>query len=157
MGEFNRFVSSMLDHHARADAALIRGDAGPRIALWSPQDPVTLFSAGGEARSGTAAITKFFRDLAAGYSNGRDFRFDMEAAEVGGDLAYSVGFERFKARSLENPETSSFVSLRSTGVRTACGRSCTVMATQRLGIRDSFAEDVRFIRDLLHVISVAIV
>jgi ketosteroid isomerase-like protein len=101
--ESNHFISSVLDHQTRAEAALIKGDAEPRVALWSQQDPLTLFSAGGEARSGTAAITKFFRDLAARYSNGRDFRFDIEAVEVGGDLAYSVGFELFKASIAGQP------------------------------------------------------
>ncbi len=95
MTELDQFRSKALTRQIQAEEALILGNPEPRMEMWSQRDPVTLFSAGGECLSGWQAISGFFRQLASRFSNGSGFRFDVEAAEVSGDLAYSVGFERY--------------------------------------------------------------
>ena len=45
MGETENFLGSVLPRLTEADMALHNGDAAPRIAIWSHNDPVTLFGA----------------------------------------------------------------------------------------------------------------
>jgi ketosteroid isomerase-like protein len=97
MSGVDDFLGATVPQQVAADEALYSGDPEPRIGMWSTRDPVTLFSAGGECKSGYEEVTAFFRWLATRYSNASDLSFDIEAAEVSGDLAYMVGFERFRA------------------------------------------------------------
>jgi hypothetical protein len=48
MSELDDFLTPTLDRQLDAEKALINGDPGPRLAMWSTQDPVTMF--GGEER-----------------------------------------------------------------------------------------------------------
>jgi ketosteroid isomerase-like protein len=82
---------------------LIQGNPDPRIAMWSQRDPVSLFSAGGECLTGWQAIGAFFRELAARFSKGSGFTFDVDVAEVSGDFAYTVGFERYSVSIAGGP------------------------------------------------------
>jgi hypothetical protein len=50
MRQTEAFLASVLPRLTEADNALHNGDAGPRKAMWSHSDPVTLF---GAARSGS--------------------------------------------------------------------------------------------------------
>jgi ketosteroid isomerase-like protein len=95
MTEHDQFPSETLARQIRAEEALILGNPEPRMEMWSRRDPVTLLSAGGERLSGWQAISGFFRQLASRFSNGSGFRFDVDVAEVSGDLAYTVGLERY--------------------------------------------------------------
>ena len=45
-----RTMISEEQHHA--EEALVRGDVGPRLRMWSHHDPVTLFAALGPSKSG---------------------------------------------------------------------------------------------------------
>jgi ketosteroid isomerase-like protein len=67
------------------------------MELWSRHDPVTLFGAWGPCKSGWDELARIFRWVASRFSNVSEFRYDVEVAEVSGDLAYTVGYERFKA------------------------------------------------------------
>jgi ketosteroid isomerase-like protein len=62
--------------------------------MWSREDPVTLFGAAGPNRSGWDNVSETFRWVASRFSNCRDYTFEMVAAGVSGDLAYTVGYER---------------------------------------------------------------
>lgn len=114
MSELDDFRSGVLARQIDADKALIRGDAEPRIALWSQNEPLSLMSAGGEWRFGYSEIRGFFRQLAARFSDGCDFTFDLQVAEISGDLAYSVGFERYRVAVAGAPLAA--VELRATHV-----------------------------------------
>jgi ketosteroid isomerase-like protein len=65
------------------------------MELWSRRDPVTLFGAAGMSQSGWEELSKTFRWVAASFSDVSDFRYDIEVAHVSGDMAYTIGFERF--------------------------------------------------------------
>ncbi len=103
MADLDDFRTEIRAKHSRAEEALIRGDVAPRMETWSRKDPVTLFSAGGEHISGWAEVSEFFRSLARRFSNGSGFTFELVAAEVSGDLAYTVGFERFNVSIAGGP------------------------------------------------------
>jgi ketosteroid isomerase-like protein len=72
--------------------AIHNGDPNPRLAIWSTQDPVTLFGAA-KSGSGWEELSGIFRSIASCWSHCTDQRIDIIAAGVSGDLAYTVGFE----------------------------------------------------------------
>jgi hypothetical protein len=45
MPAVDEFLASVLPPLTAADTAIHNGDAGPRIAIWSRKEPVTLFGA----------------------------------------------------------------------------------------------------------------
>ena len=94
----------MLARQAAAEEAFVRGqDARPRMELWSRRDPVTLFGAIGMSESGWNKLGEIFPWVAARFSNVSDFRFDVEVVHVGGDMAYTLGFERFSGSIAGRP------------------------------------------------------
>jgi ketosteroid isomerase-like protein len=95
MTELDEFRTKMLARQAEAEEAMVHGDAEPRMALWSRRDPVTLFGAAGMSESDWAELSRIFRWIASRFSDVSNFRFDVEAAGVSGNMAYSVGYERF--------------------------------------------------------------
>jgi ketosteroid isomerase-like protein len=72
--------------------ALHNGDPGPRLAMWSTQDPVTLFGAA-MSGSGWEQVSQIFRSIASRWSDCTDQRVEILAAGVSGDLAYTVELE----------------------------------------------------------------
>jgi len=70
------------------------------METWSPQDPVTIFGAKVPLRRGWDEVSETLRWLAARWTDSTDYRFDLVAAGVSGDLAYMVGFEHI-ANSVE--------------------------------------------------------
>ncbi len=72
-----------------AEAALHNGDAAPRFRTWSEREPVTLFGAWLNAFSPAAARDVFLK-LAESFSQARSSDIDLIAADVSGDLAYTV-------------------------------------------------------------------
>ncbi|GAA3645929.1 hypothetical protein GCM10022237_01800 [Nocardioides ginsengisoli] len=80
-----------------AEVALHGGDAGPRDRTWARRDPVTLFGAWYDA-SGPAAVREVFERLAATFGASIDADIELVAADVSGDLAYTVHREHTRAR-----------------------------------------------------------
>jgi ketosteroid isomerase-like protein len=72
--------------------ALHNGDPEPRLAMWSTQEPVTLFGAGMSGR-GWEPVSRIFRSIASRWSDCTDQRVEILAAGVSGDLAYTVELE----------------------------------------------------------------
>ena len=71
-----------------------RGDVGPRMEMWSKQDPVTLFCSWGPCKSGWDEVSRIFRWVASRFSDFRSYDLELVAAGVSGDLAYTIGYER---------------------------------------------------------------
>jgi ketosteroid isomerase-like protein len=103
MDEVEEFRSTILARQTEAEEALVKGDPGPRMELWSRRDPVTLFGAIGMSESGWDKLGRTFSWVASRFSNVSDFRFDVELVDVRGDMAYTLGFERFKASIAGRP------------------------------------------------------
>jgi len=91
--EFVAWVRSVLKD---AEIAVHNGDAGPRRAIWSRKEPVTVLGAWKSA-SGRQELDELFADLAESFSDCTSFEFELLEAEVRGDTAYTVGFEHTSA------------------------------------------------------------
>lgn len=94
MTDLDDFRNTTLRRQIEAERALHAGDAGPRIQMWSTQDPVTLMGAETPCRSGWDEVGPVFEWLASRFSDVSDYEFEYVAGGVSGDLAYTVGFER---------------------------------------------------------------
>ncbi len=92
MSDLDEFLDQTLPRQVEAETAIHNGDPGPRLAMWSSRDPVTLFGAA-TSKSGAGEVRRFFRFLASQFSDCTVYRYELVAAEVSGDLAYTVGYE----------------------------------------------------------------
>jgi len=92
MSELDDFLTTTLARQIEADEALHNGDPTPRMQMWSTQDPVTVFGAL-KSVSGWDEVSQGFRWIASRFSDCTAFRFELVAAGVSGDLAYTVGYE----------------------------------------------------------------
>ena len=92
MSDLDDFVSETHRRWVAELEAIHNGDPGPRLAMWSTQDPVTLFGAAMSGR-GWDEVSGIFHSIASRWSDCTDQRVDLVAAGVSGDLAYTVGFE----------------------------------------------------------------
>jgi ketosteroid isomerase-like protein len=91
--EFVSWVQSVLRD---AEIALHNGDAGPRRAIWSRNEPVTVLGALKNA-SGQQEVDELFTLLAERFSDCTSYEFELLEAEVLGDTAYTVGLEHTSA------------------------------------------------------------
>jgi ketosteroid isomerase-like protein len=92
MTDLDEFLAVMVPRMKAADTALHNGDATDRIAMWSHDDPITLFGAA-LSGSGWSEIGPVFDKLAASFSNCTSAEIDVLAAGVSEDLAYVVSIE----------------------------------------------------------------
>jgi ketosteroid isomerase-like protein len=92
MAEVDDFLSSELPRLREAEIAFHNGDAKPRFAIWSHDDPVTLFGAL-LTNSGWTELGPAFAFLASRFSNCQSYEFEVIAAGASGDLAYLVANE----------------------------------------------------------------
>ncbi len=99
--EFITWVESVLRD---AEIAVHNGDAGPRRAIWSRNDPVTVLGAWQNAR-GQRELDDLFAQLADSFSDCTAYELDLLEAEVRGDIAYTVGFEHTSASVNGVPRT----------------------------------------------------
>jgi ketosteroid isomerase-like protein len=79
-----------------AETALHNGDAEPRLELWSSRGPVSVLGAWRSA-TGQAEVRHLFRSLAETFSDCISHVYDIVAAEVIGDMAFTAGYERTQA------------------------------------------------------------
>jgi len=79
-----------------AEIALHNGDATPRLAIWSRRDPVTVLGAW-ESASGQEAVRDLFAQLKATFSDCTSYSHEIVAADLIGDMAYTVGYEHTQA------------------------------------------------------------
>jgi ketosteroid isomerase-like protein len=102
MNDLDAFLDATLPKLAAADTALHNGDASARMALWSRDDPVTLFGAA-VTTTGWEKVGATFEWLASRFSNCTAFTYEVLAAGVSGDLAYIVGVEHTTASIGDDP------------------------------------------------------
>jgi len=91
--EFLGWVSSRLRD---AEVAIHDGDADPRRAIWSREEPVTVFGAW-KGAVGRDAVDELFGMLEQIFSGCPSYSFEVVAADVVGDMAYTVGYEHTEA------------------------------------------------------------
>lgn len=91
--DFIVWVQSVLKD---AEIAVHNGDAGPRRAIWSEREPVSVLGAWKNA-VGQQELNALFGHLAASFSDCTSYELELIEAEVLGDSAYTVGFEHTSA------------------------------------------------------------
>jgi ketosteroid isomerase-like protein len=95
--ERDAFLEATLDAQIRAEVALHNGDVTPRLSTWSHRDPLTVFGAGVPLRRGWDDVHEVFEWVADRFEACDDYEFELVAADATGGLAYTVGFERYRA------------------------------------------------------------
>jgi ketosteroid isomerase-like protein len=94
--EVDDFLGPIVARHVAADTVLHSDDPTGRIAMWSTNEPVTLFGAW-ISGTGSPAATGVFQRLGEAFSDCRSFDFEVMAAGESGDLAYTVAYEHITA------------------------------------------------------------
>jgi ketosteroid isomerase-like protein len=79
-----------------AEVALHNGDARPRRAIWSRNEPVSVLGAWRNAH-GQQELDELFESLAASFSDCTSYRFELQVHDVLGDMAYTAGLEHGSA------------------------------------------------------------
>lgn len=109
MSELEEFLATTLARQIEAETVVHNGNPEPRLKMWSTKDPVTLFGAYGPCKKGTEEVTQVFRWVASRFSNCTAYRFELVAAGVSGDMAYTVGYEHSTRAVDGGPAESSTV------------------------------------------------
>lgn len=112
MSDLDSFLDWVGSGLKDAEIALHNGDAGPRRAIWSQHDPVTVLGAWKSA-SGQQEVSELFANLEATFSDCTSYSHEVIAADVIGDMAYTVGLEHAQASVNGDPRT---YTLRATQV-----------------------------------------
>ena len=79
-----------------AERALHNGDAGPRRALWSRSEPVSVLGAWRNA-CWQEELDELFTALARSFSDCTSYSLELQAFDVVGDMAYTAGLEHISA------------------------------------------------------------
>jgi ketosteroid isomerase-like protein len=87
-----------------AELALHNGDASPRRALWSRNEPVSVLGAWRNAY-GQQELDRLFTDLGRSFSDCTSYVFELQAYGVSGDMAYTAGLEHTSASVDGEPRT----------------------------------------------------
>ena len=96
VSERDEFITWVQSDLVDAEVAVHNGDVGPRRALWSRNDPVTVLGAWKNA-FGQRELDELFGQLAESFSDCTSYEFELLEAEVLGDTAYTVGLEHTSA------------------------------------------------------------
>ena len=91
--EFRGWVETAL---YEAERALHDGDAAPRRALWSGNEPVSVLGAWRDAH-GQQELDQLFTGLVNSFSDCTSYAFELQVYDVVGDMAYTVGLEHTTA------------------------------------------------------------
>lgn len=94
--ERDEFVSGVQSVLKDAEIAVHNGDAGPRRAVWSQNEPVTVLGARKNA-IGQQELDELFGHLAQSFSHCTSYELELLEAEVLGDAAYTVALEHTTA------------------------------------------------------------
>ena len=92
MGQVEEFLSAVLPRMVDEVVGIHGGDPTARIALWSHDEPVTLFGAE-MTRRGWDQLEPAFRWLAGTFSGSEACRYEVLSAGASGDLGYVVAIE----------------------------------------------------------------
>jgi ketosteroid isomerase-like protein len=99
--DFLAWVNSSLRD---AEVAIHNGDAAPRRAIWSREEPVTVLGAWKSA-TGQKEVGELFALLEGNFSDCTSYSYDIVAADVKDDMAYTVGYEHTQASVDGEPRT----------------------------------------------------
>ena len=97
MDEREDFGTTIRRSHADAERALLNGEPDQYLAMWSTRDPVTAMGAidSDVTTSRWDGVSQALKLVTSRNSDCTEYVFDVVAAEVLGDMEYTVGFEHF--------------------------------------------------------------
>ena len=98
MDDVDAFTASVVPLLHDDVVGLHNGDIAPRMALWSPNEPVTLFGAELTGR-GWDEVGPAFERLGASFTGSQSCEYEVLAAGASGDLGYVVAIEHSVAAS----------------------------------------------------------
>jgi ketosteroid isomerase-like protein len=87
-----------------AELALHNGDAGLRRAIWSRNEPVSVLGAWRNAH-GQREVGELFTALERSFSDCTSYAFELQAYDVVGDMAFTVGLEHTSASVEGDPRS----------------------------------------------------
>ncbi|MDQ3610545.1 MAG: nuclear transport factor 2 family protein [Actinomycetota bacterium] len=96
VSEVEDFLAQTMPRQIAAERAIHNGVAGPRLALWSHDEPSTLFGAR-VSKSGWEEVSGTFRWLASLFAGCSAYEVELVAAGASGDLAHTVAYEHTTA------------------------------------------------------------
>lgn len=96
MTDRDSFLAWVNDVLYTAEVALHNGDAGPRRAIWSRNEPVSILGALRNAH-GQRELDELFTLLEQSFSDCTSYAFELQAHDVIGDMAYTAGLEHTSA------------------------------------------------------------
>jgi ketosteroid isomerase-like protein len=96
MTDRDDFLSWVKTTLYEAEFAIHNGNAAPRRALWSRDEPVSVLGAWRDAH-GQHELAELFSALERSFSDCTSYTFELRAYDVVGDMAYTVGFEHSAA------------------------------------------------------------
>jgi ketosteroid isomerase-like protein len=99
--DFLAWVKSTL---YQAELAVHSGDANPRRALWSGNEPVSILGAWRNAY-GLHEVADAFDFLERSFSDCTSYSFDLQAFDVVGDMAFTAGLEHVSTSVDGQPRT----------------------------------------------------
>lgn len=104
-----------------AELALHNGDASPRRAIWSRNDPVSILGAMRNAY-GQQELDELFAHLEQSFSDCTSHTFELQAYDVAGDMAYTAGLEHTTASINGKPGSYTLRATQDTAGRGASGK-----------------------------------
>ncbi|WP_127792584.1 DUF4440 domain-containing protein [Agromyces sp. LHK192] len=112
MSDRDDFLAWLETEYSEAERAMLGGNAFPRRGLWSKSEPVSVLGAWRNG-VGREAVVEAFDVLATSFSECEAFQLELISYDIQGDMAYTVGYERFTTSIDGKPRT---VTLRATQV-----------------------------------------
>lgn len=94
MSDVDDFWGGTLHRYTRAVDQMHNGDPRAFAEWWSRREPVTLLGAAGPDVAGWENVTRKQAEVASRFSNGTAVDVELIAADVNGDWAYTVAYER---------------------------------------------------------------
>lgn len=104
MPERDEFMTWVETRLREAEIAVHNGDVAPRFAIWSTNEPVTVLGAW-LSGTGQTEVGEIFRRLEDSFSDCTSYAHEVVAADVVGDMAYTVGYEHTQASVNGEPRT----------------------------------------------------
>jgi ketosteroid isomerase-like protein len=104
MNDREEFLAWFNTDWRAAEDALHNGDASLRFKTWSDSEPVTLFGAW-QSATDPAGVREVFMGLEERFSEARSSEIELVAADVSGDLAYTVHREFTSTSVNDQPRT----------------------------------------------------
>jgi ketosteroid isomerase-like protein len=92
MSDRDDFLAWIKSTLCEAELALHNGDAGPRRAIWSRNEPVSVLGAWRDAQ-GQQELDELFDALSRSFSECSSYAFELLSYDVVGDMAYTEGLE----------------------------------------------------------------